>query len=59
LLPIPALDGGRLLIFFVEIVRRKRIPPEKEGMINLAGFVVIMLLGVLIAYNDILKIIKG
>ncbi|MBQ9604441.1 MAG: site-2 protease family protein [Firmicutes bacterium] len=59
LLPIPALDGGRLLIFFVEVIRRKRIPPEKEGMINLAGFAVIMLLGVFIAYNDILKIIRG
>ena len=59
LLPIPALDGGRLLIFVVEIIRRKRIPPEKEGMINLAGFALMMLLGIFIAYNDILKIIKG
>lgn len=58
LLPIPALDGGKLLIYFVEVIRRKKIPPEKEGMINLAGFAIIMALAVVVAYNDIVKLIK-
>lgn len=57
LLPIPALDGGRLLVFIIEIIRRKKIPPEKEGMINLAGFALLMTLAVFVAYNDILKLI--
>ena len=59
LLPIPGLDGGRLMIYIVEVIRRRKIPPEIEGMINLAGFALIMLLGIFIAYNDILKIIRG
>ena len=37
LLPIPALDGGRLAFLIVEAVRGKRIPPEKEGMVHFAG----------------------
>lgn len=57
LLPVPGLDGGRILIFIVEIIRRKQLPPEKEGMVNLIGLALIMLLGIVIAYNDILKLI--
>lgn len=58
LLPIPALDGGKLLIYVVEIVRRKQIPPEKEGIINLAGFALLMALAIFVAFNDIGKLIK-
>lgn len=58
LLPLPALDGGRLLFMLVEVVRGKPIPPEKEGMIHFAGLVVLMLLMVFIMYNDIMKIIR-
>ncbi len=58
LLPIPALDGGRLLIYFVEVIRGKQIPPEKEGMINLAGFALMMALAIFVAYNDVIKLIK-
>ncbi len=58
LLPLPALDGGRLLFMFVEVVRGKPVPPEKEGMIHFAGLVVFMVLMVLIMYNDIMKIVK-
>ncbi|MBQ9518578.1 MAG: site-2 protease family protein, partial [Firmicutes bacterium] len=58
LLPIPALDGGRLLIYMVEVIRGKRIPPEKEGMINLAGIALMMALAVFVAFNDITKLIK-
>ena len=58
LLPIPALDGGRLLIYIIEVIRGKKIPPEKEGMINLAGFALMIALAVFVAYNDITKLIK-
>lgn len=57
LLPIPALDGGRLVFLFVEAIRRKRIPPEKEGYVHLAGFALLMALMVVIMFNDIRKLI--
>ena len=60
LLPFPGLDGGRLVFVALEWVRRgKRIPPEKEGLIHLIGFVALMLLIVLISYYDITRIIQG
>ena len=61
ILPIPALDGGRLLFVMIEWVRRgKRISPEKEGLVHLVGFVVLiaMILGPL-TYNDILRLVEG
>lgn len=57
LLPLPALDGGRLLFMFVEVVRGKPVAPEKEGLIHFAGLVVFMVLMVFIMYNDIMKIL--
>ncbi len=57
LLPLPALDGGRLLFMFVEVVRGKPVSPEKEGMIHFAGLVVFMVLMVFIMYNDIMKLV--
>ena len=56
LLPLPALDGGRLIFLFIEAVRRKRVPPEKEGMVHFAGFVLLMALMVVIMFNDIMKL---
>ncbi|GAJ25445.1 membrane-associated zinc metalloprotease [Liquorilactobacillus sucicola DSM 21376 = JCM 15457] len=53
LLPIPALDGGKLLLNVVEGIRRKPISPEKEGIITLIGFGFLMLLMVLVTWNDI------
>ena len=53
LLPIPALDGGRLLFIFIEKLRGRRIPPEKEGVIHLVGFVLLLGLMVVITINDI------
>lgn len=53
LLPIPALDGGRLFIMLIEVVTRKRVPEKIEGYIHLAGFAVLMSLMVLILFNDI------
>lgn len=56
LLPIPALDGGRLVFLIIEAVRRKRVPPEKEGMVHFAGFAALMILMVVVMYNDIMKL---
>ena len=53
LLPIPALDGGRLLFLLIEAIRGKRISPEKEGMVHFAGFALLMVLMVFIMFNDI------
>ena len=57
LLPVPALDGGRLVFLGIEGIRRKPIAPEKEGVVHLIGFVLLMVLAVFIAYNDILKLL--
>jgi regulator of sigma E protease len=60
ILPIPMLDGGRLLFVAIEWVRRgKRIPPEKEGFVHLVGFMVLITLVVVISYFDIMRILKG
>lgn len=56
LLPIPALDGGRLLFLIVEAIRGKRVDPDKEGMVHFAGFVLLMLLMVVVLFNDVRKI---
>lgn len=58
LLPIPALDGGRLVFIIIEAVRGKPIDREKEGIVHFAGLVVLMLFMVFVMYNDIIKIIK-
>ena len=56
LLPLPALDGGRLVFLAVEAVRRKRIPPEKEGYVHFAGIVLLMALMVVVMFNDIQRV---
>ena len=57
LLPIPALDGGRLVFLIIEAVRGKPIDPDKEGKVHFAGFVLLMILMVVVLFNDILRII--
>ena len=59
LLPIPALDGGRLLFLIVEIIRGKPIPPEKEGMVHAIGMVLLLGLFVVLTYHDIVKLVTG
>lgn len=56
LLPIPALDGGRLLFLIVEVFRGKPLDPNKEGFVNFVGFVLVMILMVFILFNDISKL---
>lgn len=56
LLPLPALDGGRLLFLIIEAIRRKPINREKEGMVHFIGFALLMVLMVVVLYNDIRKL---
>lgn len=58
LLPLPALDGGRLVFLLLEVVRGKPVPPEKEGFVHMAGLILFFLLMVFVMYNDIMRIIK-
>ncbi|MFB6466675.1 RIP metalloprotease RseP [Cytobacillus sp. Hz8] len=53
LLPIPALDGGRLLFFAIEGLRGKPIDRQKEGMVHFIGFALLMLLMLVVTWNDI------
>ena len=56
LLPIPALDGGRLVFVAIEAITRRPINPVWAGRMNLVGFGLLMLLMVVVTYNDILKL---
>lgn len=56
LLPIPALDGGRLVFLVIEALRGKPISPEKEGWVHTAGFVLLMGFMLFILYNDLIKL---
>lgn len=56
LLPIPALDGGRLVFLIMEAVRGKPIDKEKEGMVHMAGMMFLLALMVLILFNDVRKL---
>lgn len=56
LLPLPALDGGRLVFLIIEAIRRKKIPPEKEGIVHTVGIILLMLLMVVVMFNDIRKV---
>lgn len=60
LLPLPALDGGRLVFVILEVLRRgKRVAPEKEGMVHFIGLVVLLGLMFAIAFVDIDRIVSG
>ena len=56
LLPIPALDGGRILLVLFEAVTRKRIPADKEIVITAIGAVLLILLMIFVLFNDIGKV---
>jgi regulator of sigma E protease len=56
LLPLPALDGGRIVFILIEMVRGKPLDPEKESVVHFIGFVLLMLLTVVLLYNDITKV---
>ncbi|OOR43995.1 site-2 protease family protein, partial [Bacillus pseudomycoides] len=53
LIPIPALDGGRLLFMIIELVRGRKVDPQKEGFVHFVGFAILMLFAVAITYRDV------
>lgn len=57
LLPLPALDGGRLVFLFLEAIRGRGIDPEKEGMVHFVGLMVLMALMVFVMFNDFRNIL--
>ena len=57
LLPIPALDGGRLLFMLFELITRRRVPPDKEGIVHAIGFALLIGLIVFVSYHDIVKLV--
>ena len=57
LLPIPALDGGKILILLIEIIRRKPMKVETEAKIQVLGFSILMALFLIVTYNDIARIV--
>jgi len=56
LLPLPALDGGRLFFMLIELVRGKPVPPEKEGLVHTIGLILLLLLAAIVCYSDIMKL---
>ena len=59
MLPLPALDGGRLVFLLLEAIRRKPVPAKYEGWVHTAGFVFLMILMVVITFNDIVRLVTG
>lgn len=58
LLPIPGLDGGRLVFLIIEMIRRKPVPPEKEGYVTLAGMALLLMVVIFVFFNDISKFFR-
>lgn len=59
LLPLPALDGGRLVFLLVELVRRKPVPAKYEGWVHAIGMIVLLAFMALISFSDILRLFTG
>ncbi len=60
ILPLPMLDGGRIMFVLIEIARRgKKISPEREGLVHMAGFAALLIFIVVISYFDIIKAVSG
>lgn len=57
LLPVPALDGGRIFFLIVELIRRKPIPPEKEGVVHFVGLALLLIFMLVVTANDIFKLV--
>jgi regulator of sigma E protease len=59
LLPIPALDGGRAIFILVEMLRGKPVDPEKEALVHVGGFAMLIALMLFVSFHDIEKIVQG
>ncbi len=58
LLPIPALDGGRIVFLIIELIRGKSMDPNKEGFIHFIGFALLIVLMIFVTYKDVISLIK-
>ncbi|HEX9635312.1 MAG TPA: M50 family metallopeptidase [Candidatus Limnocylindria bacterium] len=58
-LPFPPLDGGRIAVVLIESLRRRRLPAEREALIYLTGFMVLIVLVILISIQDVQRLIEG
>lgn len=56
LLPLPALDGGRIVFLLIELVRHKPLDPKYEGMVHAIGFLLLLSLMLVVTFNDIIKL---
>lgn len=56
LLPLPALDGGRLVFLIIEAIRGKRVAPDKEGMVHFVGMMLLFALMIFVLFNDLKRI---
>ena len=56
LLPVPALDGGRLFFIFIEMIRRKPIPAKKEGLVHTVGLVLLLAFMLVVSISDVIKL---
>jgi len=60
ILPLPMLDGGRIMFVLLEVARRgKRVAPEKEALVHLIGLTLIIALAIIITYFDVLRVLRG
>ncbi|HML66947.1 MAG TPA: M50 family metallopeptidase [Clostridia bacterium] len=59
LLPIPAMDGGRLVFMIIEVIRGKAISQEKEGMVHFVGLILLFGLIIFLTFNDVSNLLKG
>ncbi len=57
LLPLPALDGGRIIFSLFELIFRKPVPPEKEGVVHAIGFFLLIALMIFVTWNDIMRLL--
>ena len=57
LMPLPALDGGRLFFLFIEMIRRKPVPAKKEGLVHTIGLVILLAFMVVVSISDIIKVV--
>ena len=57
LLPLPALDGGRLVFLILEAIRGKRVAPDKEGMVHFVGMILLFALMIFVLFNDLNRIL--
>mgnify|MGYP004592753043 CR=1 FL=1 len=57
LLPLPALDGCRIFFMLIELIRKKPVPAEKEGIVHMIGLMLLLGFAVVVFFNDIFKLI--